>query len=309
MSSSIRTVMVGTSVTGASDQVVGNGLRVARACGAKVHLVHAFQVPLTYAYAGGTPYGPPLYVPAAIESRREARRRLLAAQAARLGIRGEEEDGRTVTEGAPFLVLADAAAAAGADLIVVGAAEGWDWLKKHLGSTADRVVRQASCPVLVTRGELAVPPRRVLAGIDLSPISGEALRRGLELVTAMGGEPGHGGSVKALLVVEIEPLVLDTAYEAVAYARLDAEAREQLVHFIAIHCPDLLWRVAPVLRSGPSAAAEILALADEQESDLIVMGTHGRRGLPRLLLGSVAERVLRNSTRSVLLVPGMRGER
>jgi len=304
MSSSIRTVVIGTSVTGASDQVVSNGLRVARACGAKVHLVHAFQVPL--AYGGETPYGPPLYIPEAIESRREARLRLLAAQAARLGIRSEEEDGRTVAEGPAFLVLADTAAAAGADLIVVGAAEGWDWLKKHLGSTADRVVRRASCPVLVTRGELTVPPRRVLVGLDLSPISGEALQRGLELVAGMGGGPGHGGSAKALLVVEVEPLVLDTAYEAVAYARLDAEAREQLVHFIAIHCPDLLWRVTPVLRSGPSAAAEILALSDEQEADLIVMGTHGRRGLPRLLLGSVAERVLRNATRSVLLVPGVR---
>jgi hypothetical protein len=54
MSSSIRTVLIGTSATGASDLVVSNGLRAARACGAQVHLVHAFQAPL--AYAADEPY-------------------------------------------------------------------------------------------------------------------------------------------------------------------------------------------------------------------------------------------------------------
>lgn len=304
MSKSIQTVVIGTSVTAASDQVVSNGLRVARACGAKVYLAHAFQTP--FAYAAGTPYGTPLYIPEAIEARREARLRLLAAQAARLGIRREEEAGRTVAEGPPHLVLTGMAAEAGADLVVVGAAEGWERLKKHLGSTADRVVREASCPVLVTRGELPVPPRRVLVGIDLSPISGEALRQGLEIVAGMGGASRDGAAATALLVVEIESIVLDTAYEPAILARLDSAAWEEFVRFIGAHCPDPLWRVTPVLRSSPSAAAEILALAEERESDLVVVGTHGRRGFPRFLLGSVAERVLRNAGHSVLVVPGGR---
>ncbi|HEY6322689.1 MAG TPA: universal stress protein [Thermoanaerobaculia bacterium] len=304
MSSSIRTVLIGTSATGASDLVVSNGLRVARACGAQVHLVHAFQAPL--AYAGDEPWGAPLYVPEAIEARREARLRLLAAQASRLGIRGEEEAGRTVMEGPPYLVVADTAAEIGADLVVVGAAEGWERLKKHLGSTADRVVREACCPVLLTRGVLAVPPRHVLFGVDLSPISGEALRQGLEIVAAMGGASGAGATATALLVVEVESIVLDTAYEPAVLARIHPAAREELARFIVDHCPHQPWCVKPVLRIGASAAAEVLALAEEQESDLVVVGTHGRRGLPRLLLGSVADRVLRNAARSVLVVPGER---
>jgi len=304
MSSSIRTVLIGTSATGASDLVVSNGLRAARACGARVHLVHAFQAPL--AYSSNEPYGAPLYVPEAIEARREARLRLLAAQAARLGIRAEEEAGRTVMEGPPHLVVADTAAEIGADLVVVGAAEGWERLKKHLGSTADRVVRQASCPVLVTRGVLAVPPRHVLFGVDLSPISGEALRQGLEVVAGMGGASGAGTGATALLVVEVESVVLDTAYEPALLARIHPAAREELARFVVDHCPLRPWCVRPVLRIGPSAAAEILALAEEQESDLVVVGTHGRRGLPRLLLGSVADRVLRNAASSVLVVPGER---
>jgi nucleotide-binding universal stress UspA family protein len=50
------------------------------------------------------------------------------------------------------------------------------------------------------------------------------------------------------------------------------------------------------------AAAEILQLAEETKCDLIVMGTHGRKGLGRLLMGSVAEQVLRNASCPVLTV-------
>lgn len=47
-----------------------------------------------------------------------------------------------------------------------------------LGSTADRVLRKASCPVLIVRGELPVPPRRVLAPVDPSTLSGDSFRCG-----------------------------------------------------------------------------------------------------------------------------------
>ncbi len=61
-------------------------------------------------------------------------------------------------------------------------------------------------------------------------------------------------------------------------------------------------QVVPVLREG-SAEDEILAVAEEQGVDLIVVGTHGRRGLTRALLGSVSESVLRDAKVPVLVVP------
>jgi nucleotide-binding universal stress UspA family protein len=57
-----------------------------------------------------------------------------------------------------------------------------------------------------------------------------------------------------------------------------------------------------VLRSG-SAAETILRFAEDQKPSMIVMGTHGRRGLERLLMGSVTEQVLRRSSCPVLAVP------
>jgi nucleotide-binding universal stress UspA family protein len=68
-----------------------------------------------------------------------------------------------------------------------------------------------------------------------------------------------------------------------------------------MHDPDEQVRVEHRLEEG-DAASMILEVADEVQAGLIVMGTHGRSGLGRLLLGSVAEQVLRNALCPVLTV-------
>jgi len=107
MPSAIRTILIGTTLTDASDQVVRNGLRVARAAGARVHLVHAFEAP--QARTADLPYGAPAGIPELIAGKREARLGRLEAQVARLGIRPQELAGYTVRDGAPHFVLAEAA--------------------------------------------------------------------------------------------------------------------------------------------------------------------------------------------------------
>jgi nucleotide-binding universal stress UspA family protein len=64
-------------------------------------------------------------------------------------------------------------------------------------------------------------------------------------------------------------------------------------------------QVDDVLREGV-AWEEILTVADEVDADVIVIGTHGRKGLARALLGSVAENVVRTATRPVLTIHGPR---
>ena len=62
-------------------------------------------------------------------------------------------------------------------------------------------------------------------------------------------------------------------------------------------------RVRVPFTAVASPAGEIIAEASEQEADLIVMGSHGRDGFQRLLMGSVTERVVRHSTTPVLVIP------
>jgi nucleotide-binding universal stress UspA family protein len=81
----------------------------------------------------------------------------------------------------------------------------------------------------------------------------------------------------------------------------EAERCELLNRLEGLRPPDLTSEVYRVLQEG-SPTEEILRTAEEVQADLIVMGTHGRTGLERLLLGSVAEAVLRQAPCPVLTV-------
>jgi len=175
-----------------------------------------------------------------------------------------------------------------------------EWI---LGSTADRVLRHASCPVLVAmrHGERASP---LLAGtwlvaIDFSAQSVGAAKLALELARACAS------TLIALHVVadpfaqldptgEEEPFppVIDLRHAALGQRSAELEA------FVKLELGDgVETRVAI---GEPSD--EIAEVAREVNARVVVMGTHGRTGLTRLLLGSTAERTLRRSTAPVLCV-------
>jgi len=180
----LRTVLIGTSLGSESEQVVRAGLAVARKTGARVVLVHALHLePLPVAFGAGPQLESELIAGATEE---------LAEQAARLGLGAPELAASIARVGPPHRVLSEAAKQRNADLIVVGATGSGPFAAELLGSTADRVLRQAPCPVLIVRGELAVPPRRVLAAVDLSTLSGDAFRCGLHLLAQVAGRDEVG---------------------------------------------------------------------------------------------------------------------
>jgi|ERR1700674_786138 len=300
MTSETPIVLIGTSLTEASQQVVRNGVRIARAAGAKIHLVHAYDLTMLYS---GSAMGGGAYLTELIEAESAGRLQRLEDQAWRLGIRPEELAGLTALEGAPHRVLVETAASSGASLIVVGAAESWGRLSKLLGSTADRVVRAASCPVLALRGELELPPRRVVIAVDLSAESGDAMLRGLQVLGAIGAGPGGRPrtAIEALYVAET-PL-LEAVHPTVDPRQVEAEWAEELDRFIAAHLPEPGWHVSGRVRSAAAADREILGRCEEAAPDLVVLGTHGRSGFERFLIGSVAESVMRNAHSSALIVP------
>ena len=82
--------------------------------------------------------------------------------------------------------------------------------------------------------------------------------------------------------------------------RLVREARQQLQDFVKTYPNDGVQTPSECLADFGNGADRILSLAKERSADLIVMGTHGRRGFNRLIMGSVTERVLRNAPCPVL---------
>lgn len=293
---SIRTVLIGISLD-ESDDVVRAGLAVARAAGARVFLVHAAE------------YEPPLPVlelnavaPVFQEEQAAGRERQMAEQVQRLGIADAELLGTRVVVGPPHRILADAARETGAELIVVGATRGGPG-KKLLGSTADRVLRKALCPVLVVRGELRVPPRRVLVPVDLSTLAGDALHCGLHFLTQIAGDSP----------IEVEALHAVTFLDAVAYRHRPEPpvpetteevlrlAEGEMARFLRDSQVDAEAVESRVVSGDPRI--EVLLELERRPADLVIMGTHGRGGFDRFLLGSVASALAREAPCSLLMVP------
>ena len=119
--------------------------------------------------------------------------------------------------------------------------------------------------------------------------------RALELARALARDYG---ARLVLLHVAAPP---ELASEAALVFRVwfeQAELKRKLRRLVAAHAN---LRPEHCFEQG-DAAAEILRVAREERADLIVMGTHGRTGLGRLLMGSVAEQVLRRAPCPVLTV-------
>ncbi len=187
-----------------------------------------------------------------------------------------------------------------ADLIVMGTHGRRGVRRLMLGSVAEEVVRRAACPVLTVRtGEEDVPYRtvqRVLAPVDFSAFTPTAVAYAVELAQTYGARidllhvvedatrPGAYGE-GARLVVDVK------AFKERAYDALAKLAREH------IGFEDV--RVA--VEVGHPAGA-VLRYAEAHATDLIVIPTHGRSGIQRMLLGSVAEKVVRQAPCPVFTV-------
>ncbi|MES1240109.1 MAG: universal stress protein [Acidobacteriota bacterium] len=290
----IETVLVGTDLDRDSEPLVGTALALARAAGARIHVAYSFNPPVGFLSEFGAGFDP------AILAEEEQRcREALAAQVAHLGIGAAELHGQSVRTGAPHRVLPELAEEIGADLVVLGATAGGR-LHRRLGSTADRVLRRASCAVLVVRGELRVPPRKVLAPVDLSPLAADSFRTGLGLLAQIGGGA-------ASEVPEVEALfVLNVIQRQVAPQftpeQVDRFAADELRRFVEANAGDRAAEIQRKVRAG-TTREEILAEIAAFRPDLVLLGTHGTGGFDRLVLGSVAADVSRDAPCSVLVVP------
>lgn len=187
-----------------------------------------------------------------------------------------------------------------ADLVMVGSHGRSGLSRALLGSVAGRVARHAHCAVLVSRRSRSSGV--VLAATDLSdpslPAVGQAVAearlRGARLVVAHVIDNTlavYGAKVGAMLGNTVPLPSVEAQREAKgALAGLLQEAVERFG-----------GEGEPLVLDGDVVAAIVHAV-DERQADLLVVGTHGRTGLSRILLGSIAERLLQLADCSVLVV-------
>jgi nucleotide-binding universal stress UspA family protein len=145
--------------------------------------------------------------------------------------------------------------------------------------------------------------QKILITTDLSAESKVALPFGREIAQKFGAQIALVLVGQELLAVPASyglelPMYLDPAVQR----EIDERLRQDLERFKSAEFG--AQQVQSIFKAGEISPADgILAVADELGADLIVMASHGRSGVSRVLLGSVAERVLRHAKCPVLIVP------
>ncbi|MCB9592773.1 MAG: universal stress protein [Sandaracinaceae bacterium] len=279
------TILCPTDFSEASDGALKYAVELAHSHGgAVVRLLHVDDLP-TYGLPDGSVLDGPL---------RAMWRQRLDELAERFADRVRVEP--VLARGRPSTEIV--ARAAEADLVVMATRRRNAFTRALLGSVAYEVVRGCPVPVITVDPEMSPGPvRGVLVMVDGSTPSEHALDEALRWA-----ERAHA-TVHLLRAIEVPTHVLpdgESLFEPELLASVRERSAAELNEILARHPTSADVRI----HVEPGAPAEVAdRLLDEDETiDVVVMGTHGRSGLSRFLLGSVAERMLRTCPVPVMVV-------
>ncbi len=291
--SRFHTILVALDFSEHSEAALERAMAVARESAAVLHLLHAYEVPL-----GSIPIYDVQVPQSMLDAVRDAAARRIEKARAKVDAAGITCHVH-LTASPPTPAIVDTARTLRADLIVMGTRGLSGFQHALLGSNAERTVRLAPCPVLTLGPEASAKAKfaRILAPIDFSKQGEAAVAVAIEVALE------HQGSVDLLHAYDL-PAGVAMGYGGAipqsVWDGIEAGARASLEKA----CEPLKSAGVPFqthLVVGPATDA-ILATAKSEHADLIVMGTHGRRGFHHLLLGSVAERTLRLASCPVLTI-------
>lgn len=305
----IETLLVPTDFSEESQKAMAYARALLNHFPGTVHLVYAHDVDFSYAV-------PALLTSAPLISTGEVERRYrkdLEKLAKQFGLPGSAAE-RHVRTGRAYREICEVASEVGAELIVI-ATHGRTGLRRlMLGSTAERVVRHAPCPVLVVREterdcldigkgktavETALRIAKILVPLDFSDSSREGL------LYAIAFAKRFGASLILLHAIQVMPFVPADGHAAhermPAPGVIERAARLGARKFLKqIDFAGVAYQME--IQSG-TPAQEICRFAENAGVDAIITSTHGQTGLAHVLIGSTAEHVVRYAHCPVLVVP------
>ncbi|MGH7035420.1 MAG: universal stress protein [Stellaceae bacterium] len=232
--------------------------------------------------------------------KREAERVLREQMSSMSELRSVQSRSMVVT-GDPFDGILRAAAEIKADLIVMGSHRKQFLLDIFVGTTIERVIRKGSLPVLMVNNEAQRRYEQVVVPLDMSETSVASLQ--------VAQSTGLTGDKRTILLHAFWPVARGKMFNAGAdQANIDEyvaserrRAMDELAAFLVANGPRGEGWSLQVEEGG---AMDVISRAvAEMRPDLLVMGTHGRSGLLRTLIGSVTEEALRSLSVDILVVP------
>lgn len=294
MARPIQNVLAATDFSEPAALGLAWAAHAARNHGARLHVVHVLTPPMPVADFAA----PPLTLDQGL---REAARLRMDELLASDVVAGLDAQG-VLRDGTPSQAVLDVADEVSADLLVLGTRGLTGFRHLLLGSTAERIVQRATMPVLSIHPGDPPPersPRTVLVPTDFSEDAAAALSAATDCLAL--AEDGRR-------VVLVHVFHVPAEYRSYGPSSASLRLGEEMEENLRLRLEDL---AEPLRRTGTEVEVEclqgipaeaIVRVAEEKGVDLVAMGTHGRAGVARLLLGSTAERVVQHASCPVLTV-------
>lgn len=279
-------ILVATDFSTRSNRAIRQAGLLAQPRSAQLHLVHVVDDDQPEDLIG-------------MESR-EAERVLAEQISSMAELRGVQCRSIVVT-GDPFDGILRAATAISADLIVMGTHRKQLLLDIFIGTTIERVIRKGAYPVLMVNNEAQHRYENIVAAIDMSDASANALQVALS--------SGLISNNRATLLHAFWPLAKGKMFTAgsdnasiIRY--VESERRRAFDELSAFLAAKNLPHELHSLRVEEGEPMKVISnTAEKMRPDLLVMGTRGRSGVVKALIGSVTEEALRSLNVDILAVP------
>jgi nucleotide-binding universal stress UspA family protein len=283
----MRSILCATDISRRAERAIDRAAALARQFGASLRLLHVVDEDQPRATT---------------DMERLRARDALEAQVQALNDAGLPSIEIAVEAGVVFQTIVTAAQDYSADVIVMGAHRKRVLKDIVIGTTIERVMRTGLHPVLMVNADANARYESVLLALDGSKASEAALTAAkalrllddtrLSVIRAF--EPASKGMVLSVSVAENPATDYSEAWER--------EARKEITNLIRqAELPDVSMQI--LTEEGPPFLV-IRRAIEHLGADLLVVGTHGRTGVSRVLLGSVAERVISSEVEcDVLVVP------
>jgi nucleotide-binding universal stress UspA family protein len=299
----IRRILCPIDFSEFSRHALDHAVAIARRYDSMITVLNVCALAPATAYAPGTPILPvSVPTPDDLDALLASMKRFVETEVGlAVPMRFEIGEGNAASE------ILDRATAIPSDLIVMGTHGRAGFERLVLGSVTEKVIHKAACPVLTVPRPMTdavpVPDRlftRILCAIDFSDTSLRALEYALSLAREKNAQ------LTLVHVVEVTPAPQSEAAGDVeartlgAYVAAAAESRAEQLQRVVPDSGRAYCTVERTLAIG-KAHREILRIADERDSDVIILGAHGF-GITQLLFGSTAHQVVRQARCPVLTI-------
>lgn len=300
----IRRILCPIDFSDYSRRALNHAVAMARWYESTIALLHVFSVVPVAAYAPGTPMHPSVVLTPVDRDELLASMRRFAEDEAGSSVPIEFE----ICQGTAAAAILARASALPSDLLVMGTHGRSGFERLVLGSVTEKVLRKAACPVLSVprkiKDVVPAPPvlfKRILCAVDFSDCSINALNYAMSLAQEADAR------LTVLHVIELSPELPPGLHETVQagprnIAEYIAAAKEDRRERLKAAVPESVraYCIVDTLLGTGKPYREILRVAAEQDSDVIVIGIHGRGAADLLFFGSTAQHVVRQATCPIL---------